>query len=704
MNTRIASGGKARPLTPEVFSNILAVALSLAIAMPATFAAAPAAYADGGLVAAGLGESPAGEVEVVLDCDRAAYDGEAHPPEVVSATLADGTELAPGDYAVTYEKVAALDWLPDAAVEPDAVVAAGTYRVTVSPAEGAQWEGAGYAAFEIAGAGDLSQAIPTLWEGGNATYTGSPVELAAGDKGKLFLPPASGGPDTWLLEEGTDYELAYKDNVDAGTAAVYAVGDGAYTGWVMLGSFEIAPAPVSAATAAKVAGATYTGSPVEPPVSLSFNGAALAEGADYELSYKDNVKAGKASVTVTGKGNFAGERALPFTIARADVSKAAVSVTAVQKHTGKAVKPKPRVTYKGKVLKLGRDYTLSYKDNVRAGKATVTVKGKGNFKGSKSARFQIAYPITRAKVGVKSVTYTGKALKPRLSVTYKGRALRLGRDYTVSYKNNVKAGTATATVKGKGRFMGTRSVRFKVAKADVSKASVAKVAAQKWTGKAVKPALTVKYRGKKLVAGRDYTVSYKSNKNPGTATATVKGKGSFKGAKAMKFKVKDPKVVRDRIYLFNNGGCSLLESNPTTMYIGRVPMISLGPNGVEVVSDTATVNGKPTICCVSEAYIDDPSRCETIVIPEDVAKAIWERRGYENEPIDYVDVWETCLSRTGLEGETYLRDFYAYRGIDIPEWFSKAVYDFNVKCVEEMKTGSCSGNWCSSKVWKVVVQ
>ena len=60
-------------------------------------------------------------------------------------------------------------------------------------------------------------------------------------------------------------------------------------------------------------------------------------------------------------------------------------------------------------------------------------------------------------------TYTGKALKPAVTVKYDGKTLKNGKDYTVSYKNNKKPGLATVTVKGKGEYSGTATATFKIA-------------------------------------------------------------------------------------------------------------------------------------------------------------------------------------------------------------------------------------------------
>lgn len=64
------------------------------------------------------------------------------------------------------------------------------------------------------------------------------------------------------------------------------------------------------------------------------------------------------------------------------------------------------------------------------------------------------------KIGDK--VYTGKALKPAVTVKYGGKTLKKGRDYTVTYKNNKKIGTATIVIKGKGKYSGTRKITFRI--------------------------------------------------------------------------------------------------------------------------------------------------------------------------------------------------------------------------------------------------
>lgn len=74
-----------------------------------------------------------------------------------------------------------------------------------------------------------------------------------------------------------------------------------------------------------------------------------------------------------------------------------------------------------------------------------------------------ATSITEAAVKqIEDQYYTGKALKPSLTITYKGNSLKAGVDYEVSYSGNTKIGTAAVTIKGKGNYTGEVRKTFKI--------------------------------------------------------------------------------------------------------------------------------------------------------------------------------------------------------------------------------------------------
>ena len=150
--------------------------------------------------------------------------------------------------------------------------------------------------------------------------------------------------------------------------------------------------------------------------------------------------------------------------------------------------------------------------------------------------------ISKASVTLSTSTYAydGKAKKPGVTVKLNGKTLKNGTDYTVSYSNNTKVGTATVKITGKGNYTGSVSKTFKI-KNNFKKATVLGISNKSYTGKNITQSITVKYNGKTLKNGTDYTVSYSSNKNIGTATVKIAGKDSYTGTITKTFKINPAK-------------------------------------------------------------------------------------------------------------------------------------------------------------------
>ena len=150
--------------------------------------------------------------------------------------------------------------------------------------------------------------------------------------------------------------------------------------------------------------------------------------------------------------------------------------------------------------------------------------------------------ISKASVTLSTSTYAydGKAKKPGVTVKLNGKTLKNGTDYTVSYSNNTKIGIATVKITGKGNYTGSISKTFKI-KNNFKKATISGISNKSYTGKNITQSITVKYNGKALKKGTDYTVSYSSNKNIGTATVKVAGKGSYTGTITKTFKINPAK-------------------------------------------------------------------------------------------------------------------------------------------------------------------
>ncbi|MBO5995188.1 MAG: hypothetical protein J6Q41_06720, partial [Firmicutes bacterium] len=179
----------------------------------------------------------------------------------------------------------------------------------------------------------------------------------------------------------------------------------------------------------------------------------LVDPANYDTTSPASSKnIGNYTVTVTGKGNYVGALTVEYSIL-GDLSKAATKVTvakiADKTYTGSTIKPTPTVKAigtGGKVvtLKKDTDYTLSYSNNKAIGKATVTIKGKGNYIRSVKATFKI---LPKKVTGLKLTSPKSKQLK----VAYTKSAG--GVKYKVAYRLKGASAWKTVTVTGTSKLI-----------------------------------------------------------------------------------------------------------------------------------------------------------------------------------------------------------------------------------------------------------
>lgn len=215
-----------------------------------------------------------------------------------------------------------------------------------------------------------------------------------------------------------------------------------------------------------------------------------------------------------------------------------VSVTGVKAkiYTGKPLTQKVKIkdTTTGKLLKEGKDYTISYENNVNAGTATLVVRGVSGsgHTGVLRMNFTIA-PQTvakkvKGKVLQKKILYTGAELKPSFSLTYNKMTLTAGKDYQVSYANNIAKGSGQIIVTGQGNYTGMQIIKFKITGPKMKDASVSlNTSSTVYNGATSYPGVTVTYAGKTCKEGTDYTVKYPKKLKAGKNSISVRGKGNF---------------------------------------------------------------------------------------------------------------------------------------------------------------------------------
>ncbi len=219
------------------------------------------------------------------------------------------------------------------------------------------------------------------------------------------------------------------------------------------------------------------------------------------------------------------------------------------KYSSYAKKPSVTVKYNGTTLKEGTHYKKFYVKNVLAGTAYVMIQGVGSYSGITVEPFtikKIDFESNCEINGITNKTYKGSAITQNISVVYNGRTLKKGTDYSVSYKNNVNAGTATVTITGKRNFTGAVSKTFKIYKKDLSKMTPKlSYSVGGYTGKARCPVVTISGLKKDV----DYTVKYSNNTSIGKATVTITGIGNCSGIIKKNFTIQlaKPKNVTTRL-------------------------------------------------------------------------------------------------------------------------------------------------------------
>ena len=242
-----------------------------------------------------------------------------------------------------------------------------------------------------------------------------------------------------------------------------------------------------------VADQTYTGSLIAPNITVSCNDVELVKNTDYTVSYSNNKNVGTATISITGIGDYTGTITKNFNIVARDISDTTIGSIPNQTYTGNSISALPVITYNGATLTKGTDYTLTYSNNVNVGTGTVTITGKGNFKGTTSKTFSIsARAMSDTSVAnVSSQTYTGNGISPLPTITYNNKTLKKDTDYTLSYSDNINAGTATITITGKGNFTGMTSMTFIITQKSAEKLNISEIANQIYTGKKIKPNVVI---------------------------------------------------------------------------------------------------------------------------------------------------------------------------------------------------------------------
>lgn len=333
----------------------------------------------------------------------------------------------------------------------------------------------------------------------------------------------------------SNYTVQYKNNKNAGVATVIIKGKGNCNGTVTK-TFTILPKNIND-LAITIPKATYTGSPVMPKAVVKNGKTTLKSGKDYTITYGKNItQADKTSpeLTVKGTGNYTGAKTLSYAIEAMQVKS---DMLKIQLHGASNKEVNLYVYVNDKLLVNGKDYTVklinqttqnetaSLKDVVLGEKYTLMLSFLGNYASKEPisvkniscnaniSNFDIKFTENGQYVSALTpVTYNKKAQKPKV-VLVCGEQILSASDYSVIYKDNINAGTATVVITGKGQYSGTKSTTFKILPMELgSDVLISGLEDKTYTGKEIKPAISIK--GLKFGINKDFWITeYKNNVN-----------------------------------------------------------------------------------------------------------------------------------------------------------------------------------------------
>lgn len=331
----------------------------------------------------------------------------------------------------------------------------------------------------------------------------------------------------------------------------------------------------------------YDGNEINPKVFVKYNDISLEEGKDFTVEYNNNKNAGKASVIVKGIDRFSGEKILDFDITKKVLVESNVEVdTANEVYSGEEFNKVILVKDNETVLKENEDYTVEYVSNVNAGNAKIIITGINNYDGTVEKTFTIdkapQNEIGEVDNNVVHVGLTG-------NVNYKGKGeptYRTSDEKVVSIDEDgvftaKKPGEAVITVISAGdenyeitetkieitvtdhdykeiitpatqEKDGVITKKCNLCDKEITK-NISKVASitldfisKDYTGKVMKPAVTIKSADGKKISTDNYSVTYKTNcKNGGKHIVEVLFKGNYKGKATKSFKINPISQVID---------------------------------------------------------------------------------------------------------------------------------------------------------------
>lgn len=285
-------------------------------------------------------------------------------------------------------------------------------------------------------------------------------------------------------------------------------------------------------------GYVFDGEAKEPAVTVTLGGSTLAS-SNYTVDYSDNINAGTATVTVTGKNTYTGSATKNFTISKAALSDLSVMIQGwiygqydeeVNAPRVSGNEGNGAVTYSYKAAG-ATEFGASVPQNAGTHTVKATIAETANYQGKEvTANFTITKAeLTNATVSLEGWTYGDDANIPVVTNNLGDGTVDIffantaapSLDYTADVPANAGNYSIKAVIAESANYQGKEVTNtFSIAKADFSLVTIADIANKTFTGEAIEPDVTVTFKGN-TVDGSEYTVGYSNNVDAGTATVTL---------------------------------------------------------------------------------------------------------------------------------------------------------------------------------------
>ena len=428
------------------------------------------------------------------------------------------------------------------------------------------------------------------------------------------------------LVENTDYTLAYTANTNAGTATVTVTGKGNYSG-TKTATFTIKTADITPTAPTAKTGLVFN---ALPQTLISAGSAQGGEMQYYSTSLPSGFEAKEYTVyykvVADANHNDVAAQSFKVTIAQAELTElilAQTTLTYNQQEQTVAV-----ASVKAGNLPVAADsYEVSGNKGTNVSEYTVTVTGKGNFKNTATAKFNIVPAEAEAEfeitLGTTEYIYDGTAKTPTVTVKDGEATLVENTDYTLAYTDNTNAGTATVTATGKGNYSGTQTATFTIKPATLTSVTLAQTEFQYHLfGPVAQTAEIAEVKaGSLIVPAAQYEVEGNTQTEPGTYTVTVTGKTNFQGSVTADFVIKD-QVVDGEGEKTESGEevddidmtVSVVDRTQKTLSIDEITEGTPSTEGI-TVEIPATVNGW-TVVSVGANAMANMNNVTDIIMPD----------------------------------------------------------------------------------------